>query len=114
MQARVPPDQQRLRHERVSRLTIHPARFAVSVDERPVTLTYKEFELLSFLFKELDRIVPYEELALRVLGFADHRSIRHLNVIAHRLRRKLGDMRPLLIKTVRGRGYGLLLEAGNA
>jgi len=47
-------------------------------------------------------------------GDASRRSLRHLNVLIHRLRGKLAGSPQFVIETVRGRGYGLLRAVNGA
>ena len=96
------------RHLSLGRISVDFDTYQVSVDKVAVELTYHEFELLRLFLTNLDRIVSYQNLADQLWGVSDHAAIRHLNVIVHRLRVKLGDTSPYHVKTVRGRGYGLL------
>jgi two-component system response regulator VicR len=92
----------------VGNLTLHLDSFRVTVEGRPVDLTYHEFELLHMLCLQPDRIIPYETLAQDLWGPTPRARVRHLNVLVHRIRSKLVGLHPFLIETVRGRGYGLL------
>jgi two-component system alkaline phosphatase synthesis response regulator PhoP len=83
------------------------------LDGRIVPLTYHEFELLQIFCRQLGRVVPYEDLVDNLWGLSDRAALRRLNVVVHRLRAKLGDLRHYRIETVRGRGYGLLEVLGD-
>jgi two-component system response regulator VicR len=89
-------------------LTLNPGSYGVFIDGEPVELSVHEFEILSILAHQPDRILPYEELTKEVWQSSDRRQIRHLNVLVHRLRQKLAGSWPFVIQTVRGRGYGLV------
>ena len=89
-------------------LTLNVGSYSVFVDERTIELSVHEFEVLSILVHQPDRILPYAQLAEEVWKSSDRRHIRHLNVLVHRLRQKLAASRPFVIQTVRGRGYGLV------
>ena len=89
-------------------LTLNVGSYRVYIDDTPVELSVLEFEVLSILVHQPDRIVPYSQLAGEVWNSSDRRHIRHLNVLVHRLRQKLAESRPFAIQTVRGRGYGLV------
>jgi len=89
-------------------LTLNLANYRVTVGQEPVELTYHEMEVLRILLAKPDRIHSYESLAESLWGDSSRRSIRHLNVLIHRLRSKLAHSSQFAIETVRGRGYGLL------
>lgn len=89
-------------------LTLNVGSYSVFINEQPVDLSVHEFEILSILVHQPDRILPYAQLAEEVWQSSDRRHIRHLNVLVHRLRQKLTESRPFVIQTVRGRGYGLV------
>jgi DNA-binding response OmpR family regulator len=83
------------------------ARYQAFVAEKPVTLTYQEFELLRLLLGKPNRIVQYDELIEGLWKNPADGSRRRLGVVICRLRAKLSGSRPYRIQTVRGRGYGL-------
>lgn len=89
-------------------LSLNMDTFEALVDGWPVELSYNEFELLCVLAAEPDRVLPYEAIVHRLWPNSGHGSIRHLHVIVHRVRQKLTALRPYEIRTVRGRGYGLV------
>jgi DNA-binding response OmpR family regulator len=69
----------------------------------PVELTTKEFDLLTILLGNPDRVLTRELLLDRVWGLAFPGGTRTVDMHVASLRRKLG--RPELIRTVRGAGY---------
>ena len=69
----------------------------------PVELTTKEFDLLTILLGNPDRVLTRELLLDRVWGLAFPGGTRTVDMHVASLRRKLG--RPELIVTVRGAGY---------
>jgi two-component system, OmpR family, response regulator len=77
----------------------------VHVAGEPVTLTTREFDLLSILLGNPDRVLTRELLLDRVWGLAFPGGTRTVDVHVASLRRKLG--RPELVQTVRGVGYKL-------
>jgi len=89
-------------------LTLNFDRFQTTVGGERVELTYDEFELLALLAAKPDRVIAYETLARHLWDTTGRPANRRLNVIIHRIRTKLGDIRPYEIRTVRERGYGLL------
>ena len=76
-------------------------------DSQPVTLTFKEFELLKFLMENYSRAVSREELISRIWGDDYFGETRTLDIHIGTLRQKLGDTadNSSYIKTVRGIGY---------
>jgi DNA-binding response OmpR family regulator len=77
----------------------------VRVADEPVVLTAREFDLLSILLGNPDRVLTRELLLDRVWGLAFPGGTRTVDVHVASLRRKLG--RPELVQTVRGVGYKL-------
>ena len=94
----------------IGRLVLSFDRFQCLVDDRRVALTYDEFEILGFLCTHANRIVSYDVLASRLWDLTGRTANRRLNVTMHRIRAKLGDITPYEIRTVRERGYGLVLN----
>jgi two-component system, OmpR family, phosphate regulon response regulator PhoB len=87
-------------------LALDRGRHLVTVDEQPVTLTPKEFDLLQALMESAGRVLSREQLLTRVWGHAhaDEIESRTVDVHVRRLRAKLGAAgRP--IATVTGVGY---------
>ena len=71
----------------------------------PVMLTALEFDLLVALMRRKGRVIP-RTMLLREAGRGDTSvSERTVDVHVARLRQKLGDDPPQMIKTVRGVGY---------
>jgi len=75
----------------------------VTVEERPVDLTTKEFDLLATLLENPGIVISRDQLLDRVWGMTYPGGTRTVDVHVAQLRRKLG--RPELIRTVRGAGY---------
>jgi two-component system response regulator VicR len=98
----------RNKRQELGNLAINFENFQVHVDEEPIDLTLTEFEALRILLAGLDRILPYESISMALWQVADHRRLRNLAVLIHRLRRKLTKSSPFVIQTIRGRGYGLI------
>ncbi len=93
-------------------LTINTAARSVTLDERPVSLSSNEFDLLVFLASHpgefQSRETLYQQLYKREYNGLD----RTLDVRISHLRRKLGDTgNPEKIKTVWGHGYLFVPDA---
>ena len=75
----------------------------VFVDDEPVALTPKEFDLLVTLIESRGLVLTREQLLERVWGFTFLGDSRTIDVHVRQLRRKLGEACP--IQTVWGTGY---------
>jgi DNA-binding response OmpR family regulator len=91
----------------VRQLRIDPSKRAVTLDGRPVTTTYVEFEILAALAANPGRVYTRDMLLSRVWGDSAYRDPRTIDVHIRHLREKLeADAKePEYIFTVRGVGY---------
>lgn len=87
-------------------ISIDYEKRTVMVDEKPIKLTYKEFELLYYLLKNKDIVLRREMLMNQVWGFDFEGETRTVDVHIATLRQKLGK-KGELIQTVRNVGYSL-------
>ncbi|MCC8169307.1 MAG: response regulator transcription factor [Oscillospiraceae bacterium] len=78
----------------------------VTVDGEKVSLTFKEFELLSMLMENMGSVVNRETLLDKIWGYRFEGESRTLDVHIGSLRHKLGE-KGKLIETIRNVGYGL-------
>lgn len=76
----------------------------VLVDGEPITLTYKEFELLYYLFRNKNIVLNREMIMAQVWGYDFEGESRTVDVHIASLRHKLKD-KASLIETVRNIGY---------
>ena len=88
-------------------LKIDLARREVVVHDKPVKLTYVEFELLRTLASHAGRVYTREQLLQALWGGSDYREPRTIDVHVRHLREKLerDAHAPTFILTVRGVGY---------
>jgi two-component system, OmpR family, response regulator len=88
-------------------LTIDAGRRSVEIGDRPVQLTYVEFELLRTLASHPGRVYSRRMLLESLWGAADYREPRTIDVHVRHLREKLeaDPAEPEYILTVRGVGY---------
>ena len=79
----------------------------VTIDGRPVRLTFSEFELLEELMSRPGRLLNRQELLRAIWGDSAYRDPRAIDVHIRHLREKLepDPQQPQLIITVRGAGY---------
>ncbi|MCY8235215.1 response regulator transcription factor [Priestia endophytica] len=80
----------------------------VMIDETPVRLTFKQYEMLEYIIQNKGAILTKEQLYDRVWGFDSDTTIAIVEVFVHHLRKK---MEPFGyhkdVQTVRGIGYML-------
>ncbi|GIJ27837.1 DNA-binding response regulator [Micromonospora qiuiae] len=102
--AQAPPERNLIE---VGAVRVDVAARTVTVADRPVSLTRKEFDVLLSLARQPGVAVPRDRILLDAWGttFADRHTVE---VHVGSLRSKLGD--PRLVETVRGVGYRLRAE----
>lgn len=87
-------------------LAVDVKRRTVTVDGEPVTLTYKEFELLCYLLENRGVVLSRDQILTKIWDYNYSGETRTVDVHIRTLRQKLGDA-GALIETVRGVGYRL-------
>jgi DNA-binding winged helix-turn-helix (wHTH) protein len=87
-------------------LVIDAAGRDVKLDGRSVSLTSREYGLLSYLHERTGAVVTRRELLEQVWGSTYTGGPRTIDIHVRRLRKKLGDA--LRLETLRGSGYKLL------
>ena len=90
---------------KVDDLVIDQANYEVTVRGRPVTLTFKEFELLRFLATHPGKVFTRDRLLNHVWGYDYYGGTRTVDVHIRRLRSKLRACRKEHIETLRNVGY---------
>lgn len=83
-------------------LVLDPAAHRVTVNEKPISLSMREFVLLQHLLENVGRVIPRARLEQKLYGWEGEVESNSLEVFIHHLRKKLGSN---LIRTVRGVGY---------
>ena len=88
-------------------LSISEEDTAAYKDGKPIDLSVREFDILSYLAAEPGRVVSREELMEKVWGFEYYGDLRAVDVSIRRLREKIEDepAQPKYIITKRGLGY---------
>lgn len=94
--------------EHYGALSINRASCEVRVDNTPVTLTFKEYELLKCLAENADRVLTREALLDDVWGYDYIGGDRTVDVHVRRLRSKIEVRGHNFIDTVRNIGYRFL------
>ena len=90
-------------------LYLSPAKHIVRVKGEDVALTLKEFELLSYLFKNRGNVLTRDQILQEIWGYEFDGENRTVDVHIRTLRSKLGPCGEL-IETVRGVGYRISAE----
>ncbi|MGN0719955.1 MAG: response regulator transcription factor [Anaerovoracaceae bacterium] len=90
-------------------LFLSPAKHIVRVKGEDVALTLKEFELLSYLFKNRGNVLTRDQILQEIWGYEFDGENRTVDVHIRTLRSKLGSCGEL-IETVRGVGYRISAE----
>ena len=93
----------------VGSLTLDPARRVVTCGDTPVTLTFKEFELLCLLVENRGIVLSRDKILDKVWQDTMGRESRTVDVHIRTLRHKLGTIGGR-IETVRGVGYKFKAE----
>ncbi len=91
-------------------LVIDRSAHEACLDGQPVSLTAKEFALLSYLCERRGKVVSRDELLRRVWGNRYEGGPRTVDIHVTRLRTKFGSALPLV--TLRGAGYKLETPGG--
>lgn len=86
-------------------VVVDEASWTVRAGGEALNLTFKEFELLSYLIGHPGRVVTREQLLHEVWGTDYYGGPRTVDVHIRRLRAKLGPERESLIGTIRNVGY---------
>lgn len=83
------------------------------LDQQPVSLAVKEFELLKILLQNKGRVIKKEKLFNQVWGIDSESDFSTLTVHINKLREKIekNPKKPKLIKTVWGIGYRFEAES---
>jgi len=90
---------------RCGELVIDLAKCEVSVGDKSVLLTFKEYELLKFLAGNRGRVFSREALLNSVWGYDYYGGDRTVDVHIRRLRSKVEDSGHTFLETVRNIGY---------
>ena len=85
-------------------ITLDVERYRVTAEGEPVTLTFKEFELLRYLMENEGIVLTRDKILETIWGYDFDGETRTVDVHIRSLRQKLGDCGQA-IATVRGVGY---------
>jgi DNA-binding response OmpR family regulator len=93
-------------------LIVDTAAHTVTVQDKPVELTPREFDLLRALASQAGQVVPTADLVKEAWSMTDRDALDNIKPYIHYLRKKIeaDPAAPRWIKTVRGIGYRLVVE----
>ena len=92
-------------------LLIDLATCEVTVDDRVVELTFKEFELLRLMSTNRGRVFTRDTLLDKIWGYDYFGGDRTVDVHIRRLRSKIEDVNHTFIETVRNIGYRFIKDS---
>lgn len=92
-------------------MVMNKEQFKISIaNNKSVTLTQREFELLEYLFMHKNRILKREEILEDLWGENDYFLGRSLDVFISRLRKHLQSSKKIAINSVYGVGFIFQVE----
>lgn len=105
------PDNEDILH--IGNITIDKKGYKVTKENKEVSLSAKELELLFFLSKHRNQVFSKSQLLDAVWGYTAYGDESTITVYIRRIREKLEDdpSNPLYIKTVWGIGYKFSFDA---
>jgi len=80
-------------------------KYELTIEEIPVELTFKEYELLKLLIENKNKVFSRNKLLSMIWGYDFYGGSRTVDVHIRRLRIKIGAPYNEMIKTVRNVGY---------
>jgi hypothetical protein len=89
----------------VNGLVLNLDKYELSVDYKPIELTFKEFELFKLLLQHQDKVFSRNKLLSAVWEYDFYGGSRTVDVHIRRLRSKIPPPYNLMLKTVRNVGY---------
>lgn len=107
MRRTVPAEGEAPEAAKESKLVINREQNAVYKNGKPIDLSMREYDILSYLSATPGRVVTREELMEKVWGYEFYGDLRAVDVAIRRLREKVEDepAQPKYIVTKRGMGY---------
>ena len=93
-----------IKQMKVGEIELNDEKRQVKVSGEPITLTYKEYELLKMLMSNTGIVLQREDIMVRIWGMDYEGESRTLDMHIKTLRKKLGESGSR-IKTIRNVGY---------
>lgn len=100
-------DQEEASFVRIGDLIIYPEQYEAKIEDKELSFTRKEFELLFYLAKHKGRVLSRDQLLSAVWNYDFSGDTRIVDVHVSHLREKIepNTKEPIYIKTIRGLGY---------
>lgn len=95
----------------LGKLSLHPTNYEAFVNQNPLNLTTKEFEILLQFAKAPGQVFSKQQIYEQVWGYDGICDDNSVIVYINRIREKLKKMDCSYIKTVWGAGYKLSVDA---
>ncbi|MFC4619248.1 response regulator transcription factor [Camelliibacillus cellulosilyticus] len=77
-----------------------PSR-TVTIEDKPISLTHTEFEILAYLMQNPGVVLTREQIITKIWGYDYEGDDRTINTHMRNLRRKLGDKEKLIVTVIR-------------
>lgn len=98
----------------IDELSIDTSNCQVSIRQKHVALTFKEYELLKYLAANRGHVYTRLSLLNTIWGHSYYGGTRTVDVHIRRIRDKIGDTSQKYIRTVRGSGYSFRIKRSAA
>ena len=85
-------------------ISVNTTSRVVTYKNKPITLTLKEFMVLEYLMRNINKVITRDELYSHAWDFADSSFSNTVDVHIKNLRKKIHD-NARIIQTIRGVGY---------
>ena len=89
----------------VNGLVLNLDKYELTINDKPIELTFKEFELLKLLLQNQDKVFTRNKLLSIVWEYDFYGGSRTVDVHIRRLRSKIPTPYNLMLKTIRNVGY---------
>ncbi len=89
----------------VNNLVLNLDKYELSVNQKPIELTFKEFELFKLLLQHQEKVFSRNKLLSAVWEYDFYGGSRTVDVHIRRLRSKIPPPYNLMLKTIRNVGY---------
>ncbi len=96
----------------IGRFQVDFTAFSAKVENQEVKLSHKEFEILSHLYKNRNKVISRYDLLENVWGYEEQITTRTVDNFIARLRQKVevDPNQPRVILTVHGSGYKMVVN----
>jgi DNA-binding response OmpR family regulator len=95
----------------IGRLQVDFNSFLATSENEEIKLSHKEFEILSYLYKNQGKVISRYDLLEKVWGYEEQITTRTVDNFIARLRQKIesNPNQPRVILTVHGSGYKMVV-----